>query len=145
MKFSNYGQSLFEVVIAVGIIGIIVFSVVALATTSIRNTTFTKNNSSATQLAQDAVEWLRGERDNDWVAFHTNAGSPIYCLDTSSWAKARACNPGEYISNTILTREVTFSGVSGNQVSATVNVYWTDSQGTHQAATSTVFTDWRSR
>ena len=141
------GQSLFEVVIAVGVIGIIIAGVVSLAASSIRNSTFTRNNSLATRYAQEAIEWMRGERDADWVIFRSYAevAGNMYCLDTLSWADARSCNSGEYISGTILTRKVIFSSITPTAVSADVSVLWTDSQGTHQVATSTIFTDWRSR
>ncbi|OGM04480.1 hypothetical protein A2129_01745 [Candidatus Woesebacteria bacterium GWC1_42_13] len=141
------GQSLFEVVIAVGVMGIVISAVVALAATSIRNSTFSRNNSLATRYAQEAIEWMRGERDASWVTFYNYSivAGNMYCLDTLSWAKARPCNAGEYLSATILTRRVIFSVISPTDVEAEVTVLWTDSQGTHQVATSTVYTDWRSR
>jgi len=139
------GQSIFEVVIAIGVIGIIISGVVALATTSIRNSTFTRNKSLAARYAQEAVEWMRGERDAGWVTFHTYAGTATYCLDTLAWGNTGACSSTETISGTILSREITFSGVLPTQVNAAVRVSWTDSQGVHQVTTSTVLTDWKSR
>jgi len=140
------GQSLFEIVVAVGIVGLIIAAIVGLATTSIRNTTFSRDNSLATRYSQEAVEWLRSQRDTDWVAFHAAAQtSAIYCLDFLSFAKARACNAGEVVTDTVLMREVTFPQVLPASISATVTTFWTDAQGAHQVETSTVFTDWRSR
>lgn len=141
------GQSLFEVVIAIGVIGIIIAGVVSLAAGSIRNSTFSRNNSLATRYAQEAIEWMRGERDADWVTFYNRAtvAGNMYCLDSLSWAKARPCNAGEYIAGTILTRRVIFTPVPTLEVEAEVTVLWADSQGIHQVASSTVYTDWRSR
>ena len=139
------GQSLFEVVIAIGVIGIIIAGAVSLATTSIRNSTFARNKSLATRYSQEAIEWLRGQRDNNWVSFHTYTLSPTYCLDSLNWTKARVCNSGEVISGTILTRQVTFSNISNTSATAMVTVVWSDSQGNHQVSTSTVYTDWRSK
>jgi len=141
------GQSLFEVIVAIGVIAAVIVGVVVLATNSIRNTTFTRNNSLATRYAQEAIEWLRGERDADWATFRANAGvsGNKYCLDALNWTKPQACNATEVISDTILTRSVTFSNILATQVNANVTVSWNDSQGAHQVATSTVYTDWRSR
>jgi len=145
MRF-DLGQSLFEVVIAVGIIGLIITAVVILATSSIRNTTYSRNKSLATRYSQEAVEWLRGQRDTNWLNFHNYAiTSAVYCFDALNWTKARACNAGEVISDTILQRQATFSNITGTSITTTVAVFWSDSQGLHQVSTSTVFTDWRAK
>jgi len=143
---NSKGQSLFEVILAIGIIGLVIASIAALAAISIRNTTFSRNNTQATAYAQEAVEWLRGQRDSDWTSFYTNVSSAggVYCLDTLSWANPTACVK-EPISGTILERQVSFSGITPTQVTANITVSWNDAQGFHQAETSTVFTDWRFR
>jgi len=140
------GQSLFEVVIAIGIIGVVITAVAILATNSIRNTTFSRNKSLATRYSQEAIEWLRGQRDTSWVTFHLNAvNSAIYCLDSLLWTNVGACGAGEVITDTILQRQVTFSNITATSVTAAVAVFWSDSQGIHQVSTSTVYTDWRAK
>jgi len=140
------GQSLFEVVIAIGVVGIIIVGIVALASTSIRNSAFSRNNSLATRYSQEAIEWLRGRRDTDWVTFHNNAvSSAIYCFDSLAWSNLGACSQSETITGTILRRQVAFTNIQPAQITAEILVIWQDSQGTHQVSTSTVFTDWRSR
>jgi type II secretory pathway pseudopilin PulG len=144
------GQSLFEVVVAVGVFALITAAIVGLATSSIRNTTFSKNNALATRYSQEAVEWLRTQRDTDWLAFraHASATPPRYCLGDLSWINIDSCDPlneNEAIPETVLFREVSFSNVPETVVTATVKTFWTDSQGTHQVEVSTVFTDWRTQ
>lgn len=143
---SNFGQSLFEVVLAVAVIALIVISIVAASTSSIRNASFARNKALATRFAQEAVEWLRGQRDANWVIFQQNAtSSSTYCLDFLAWGNVGNCGTTEQIPGTILARQVVFSGVLPASVSAAVNVSWSDSQGSHQVTTSTIFTDWRSK
>jgi Tfp pilus assembly protein PilV len=142
------GQSLFEVVVAVGVFALIIAAIVGLATSSIRNSTFSRNNSLATQYSQQAVEWLRTERDTDWVAFYNHASTPFYCLDSLSWVNTGTCdtlNELDAIPDTLLFREVSLTRDTATSVTAEVTTSWTDSQGTHQVETSTVFTDWRAR
>jgi len=141
------GQSLFEVVVAVGVFALIIAAIVGLATSSIRNTTFSRNNALATRYSQEAVEWLRTQRDTDWESFHTNASAvpPTYCLKDLSWADIDDCDPQDAIAETTLFRQVDFSDVTDTSVTATITTSWTDSQGTHQVEISTEFTDWRSR
>ena len=147
-KHGEMGQSLFEVVVAIGVIAIVIVGIVSVATSTIRNTSFTRNKALATRYTQEAIEWLRGQRDTNWVTFHTNADTPprIYCLDTLSWTNSGVCGASETIGgDTILLRQVAFSNIVPAEITANVTVSWTDSQGTHQVTTSTVFTDWRSR
>lgn len=144
---SQSGQSLFEVVVAVGVFALIIAAIVGLATSSIRNTTFTRNNALATRYSQEAVEWLRTQRDTDWSSFHTYALGvpPTYCLSDLSWADIGDCGSGDSVPETILFRKVDFLDVTDTSVTATIETSWTDSQGTHQVEVSTEFTDWRSR
>jgi len=141
------GQSLFEVVVAVGVFALIIAAIVGLATSSIRNTTFTRNNALATRYSQEAVEWLRTQRDTDWTSFHTRAVAvpPTYCMANLSWADFGDCGLSDEIAETILFRQVDFSDVTDTSVTATITTSWTDSQGTHQVEVSTEFTDWRAR
>ncbi|MEJ2347576.1 MAG: hypothetical protein P8Y17_00035 [Patescibacteria group bacterium] len=148
-KFSNYGQSLFEVVIALGLATLIIVAIVSLATNSIRNTSFSRDKTISTRYTQEATEWLRGQRDEDWDAFITNVTfcpAPPYtqCLDTLSWGDCGSCGSDELIENRF-TREVSFSDITADSVSMEVKVSWSDSQGSHEVRNSTTLTDWRSQ
>ncbi len=137
------GQSLFEVLFAVAVATIILVGVVSLSTTSIRNTSYSNNNALATKYAQEAVEWLRGERDADWSAFY-NESSPAgntHCLGELSWTAA--CP----IPNTIFSRDVFLDRITtadpDDAIEAIIEVIWQDAQGEHKVRTVSRFTDWR--
>ncbi|MEK7550712.1 MAG: hypothetical protein AAB535_02925 [Patescibacteria group bacterium] len=139
------GQSLFEVVIALGISAVIITALVALVASSIRNTTFSKDKTVAGSLAQEAVEWLRNQRDQSITTFRTNAQG-TRCLKILGWSGA--CQSGDEIIGTKFMREAVFttSQISGKTVIvATVKVYWSDSQGSREVRSVTNFTDWRER
>lgn len=145
---ASKGQSLFEVVIALAISTIIIVSLVSLVSNSIRNSTFSKNKTLASRYSQEATEWLRGQRDLDTATFKTNSLIPTWCLKDLSWSIGRACNSGEEIAGTPFTREIYFvtTIVSGKTITqADVVVFWTDSQGVHEARSATNFSDWRER
>ena len=146
------GQSLFEIVLALAIATIIIVALVALASSAVRSSTFSKNKTLATRYSQEANEWLRGERDTDWDAFFIRAAVPLYCVKSLSWAEATVgnCTGGQEITGTIYKREVGFvrttvlvGGVPKNVVETEVNVYWQDAQGIHEVKSVTNFTDWR--
>ncbi len=156
MRTWERGQSLFEVTVAIAISALIVVAMVALATTAIKNSDFSKNKALASTYAQQGTEWLRGERDKDVNTFMStyalNGTFPAgYCLPDSSlnwshWVGDTAlCNSP--ISGTIFKRWVTFKNVgiqNGKMVAETdVTVIWTDSGGLHEVTSATNFSDWK--
>lgn len=146
--YLSFGQSLFEVIISVGVAALIVTALVSLASNSIRNATFSRNNTLASKHAQEATEWLRGERDNDISTFMTNVQIPTWCLDLLDWSQASECGASDFITGTPFLREVAFAitPLSGkNLITATITVSWNDAQGYHEVVSVTQFTDWRQR
>ena len=162
------GQSLFEIVVAIGVTAIIIVSLISLSTSSVKNATFSNSQVEASRYSQAAVEWLRAERDENWEDFRGHADDSLtYCLrtlsssvwtDTSNWG---GCSANETIGTTIFRREVTFSCFLGGVPSATptpltcnesavdtihirFSTRWQDSQGTHEAEAGKYLTDWRS-
>ncbi|MBU0570048.1 hypothetical protein KKB40_04710 [Patescibacteria group bacterium] len=169
LQITNYkiefrGQSLFEVLFAVAIAAIILVGVVSLSTTSIRNTGYSNNNALATKYAQQAVEWLRGERDGGFLVFRDRTvTSATYCLNevSLSWNNDTGCSNSQFITGTFFLRSVSFicyetdpanpanfllvgcSDADVNNIEAIVRVKWTDAQGDHVVRTVSRFTDWR--
>lgn len=141
------GQSLFEVVLALGVMTAITIGLVSLAASSIRNAGFSKSKTLAGRYVQEATEWLRSERDADFTAFKTHTLTPVWCLASLSWIKIGACGSSDVIPNTSLSRDVTFSILPSENtvIRANVKVYWTDGQGDHEVSSITSFTDWRQR
>ena len=140
------GQSLFEVVVALAISAVIVVALVSLASSSIRNATFAKNKTLASRYAEEAIEWLRGQRDSDIDTFKSNSLSPVWCLENPSWSSPGSCSSGDEISGTIFLRELSFPDDGATEIiEANVRVYWTDAQGEHEVRSATNFADWRER
>lgn len=142
------GQSLFEVVVALAISALVVVALVSLVSGSIRNATFSKNKSLASNYAQEAVEWLRGQRDSDVATFVTNSLTPTWCFANLDWNSPGVCGSNANIPGTPFTRVATFDvNVEGgkNIVEVSVDVSWTDAQGVHQIKNTTNFSDWRER
>lgn len=142
------GQSLFEVVLALAVVTLITVGIIILTTDSIKNSSFSKNKTLASRFAQEAIEWIRKERDKNFSTFLGHAAIPTYCFDTLTWSNIGPCSSSEKISGTILTREVDFTTytVSGkNIVEALVVVSWSDSKGYHESRSSTNFNDLREK
>lgn len=150
------GQSLFEVVVAVAISALIMISIVSLVNNSVQNSSFSRNKTIAGNYAQQATEWLRGERDRDINTFSTNVQTPTWCFKDLNWssAQARKCDgETDQIGGTPFSREATFTlstaqtseGAIKDVVEVSVRVFWEDSGGVHEVNSVTNLSDWRQR
>lgn len=147
------GQSLFELVVAIAISALIVVAMVSLAVNSIQNSNYAKNKAVASSYAQQAMEWLRGQRDggiDDFISKTQDAGAIKVCLnefpDLIDELVVAACSSGTTISGTPFMRQVTFSVAPQNGrevVEAEVTVSWVDSKGTHEVKSATNLADLR--
>ena len=65
------GQSMFELVIAIGVSALIIVILVSLVSSALQNAAFAKNETLAGKYAENATEWLRGQRDKSTDVFLT--------------------------------------------------------------------------
>lgn len=143
------GQSMFEVVLALFIITLITVAVVLLSTKSIANSLFSRSKTQASRYSQEAIEWLRDQRETDIDAFLTYAATPIYCLNSNppTFGNTGACSSSEIIPATIYKRQLSFEtssiGVGKTIILATVITSWEDSRGYHEVRAVTEFNDIR--
>lgn len=153
------GQSLFELILSIGVSAIMIVVLVSLVNNAIQGANFSKNQTLAARYAESATEWLRSQRDTNVATFITKAtaSTPTYCLideplTDTSWLN-RVCGATDYLTNsgvsTVFKRQVTFPAptvLSGKNIyTANLTVSWIDSKGTHAVNNSTQLTDWRQR
>ena len=123
-KRKDQGQSLIEVLTALAISIMVVVALVAGVTYAIRNLTYAKNQSLATQYAQEGLEAARKMRDEDPNTFF-NDGS---------------CDVNDPLG--IFTRERLCAYDSDNDwMDVTVTVKW--DEGTKTTTLETKLTNWR--
>lgn len=99
LKIKNYqkGQSLLELVVGVGLIGIVVSALAIVSFSSLRNTQFSKNQIQATKLAQEHLEIVRTIKNS-------NLGVCLFGQSTSAcstWEEIWSVNFGTYPSSCI--------------------------------------------
>lgn len=144
------GQTLFELVIALGVGVLVVTSIVAVVTVSLRNANFAKNKTEATKYAQEALEWLRSEKERDWAGFYARSASPAYwCLQSLAWPQTSVqCVLNQTVTGAAtFTREVTLRREdidldgSRDDVAVTATVSWTEGGRMHSSQASTQFGD----
>lgn len=142
----NAGQTLLELVIAIGVVAIIITGLVSAATASLRYGQESRLRTTAVKYAQSALELARQIRDSqpaDVFLGYSGSGTQIWCLDsTNAWTKndGSGCPPIQ--SGSPYIRTVTFSW-DGTTMTVTSNVSWILGGKTTSAQLGTVLTQWR--
>lgn len=77
---NSQGQSLVEVLVAVGAMSLLLVALLALVSLSIRNSRLAKDRAQAVALAQEGVELMRAYRDYSWTEFSSIAQAEEYDL-----------------------------------------------------------------
>jgi len=122
------GQSLVEVIIALGVAVLVILALVRVTIIAIRNARFAKNQALATRYARQAIETIRAYRDeNDWNTFAIQCEGGTIPLEIPSppFDMNWVC-PGD-----------------NDRREVTVTVFWTDGGKTHQSELITHFTSWK--
>lgn len=146
MRLNRSGQSLVEVVVA---LGVVVALAVALITTSLvtqRTSRTAQNNTQATKLVQQNIEQVRVFRDR--LGFSSLSNGSCLTLNTTNpdplqWSLSNCSGPtagGEVITlgSIDFTRKIAISTPDTNRKQVIVTVSWTDSGGL-QSVTNTTF------
>lgn len=120
------GQSLIEVVAALAVMTIVLLSLVALTTYAVRNASFARDQSLATQYAQEEIDKIRQSRDADPVGFFDGS-----------------CSRGPEAVGEIFARQITCELVETEKMKVVVTVSWLDAKGTHQSELTTYLTKWK--
>jgi len=136
------GQALLELVIVLMVLGLIITAVLSVVTNSVRNARFAKDQAQASRYAQEALEWVRTQRDTAWTNLQARVDR-TYCMQALSWTIASVCTSSQTIAGTNFVRNTTLATVDSNTISIDVNVSWVDSMGSHQARQATYLTKWR--
>lgn len=145
---NNQGQTLIEILVAMGIAVTVITSMTIVVTSAISNANYSKNQNLATEFAQEGMEVVRQMQVNNYQTLSTLSGR--YCLaptcsaitaasgSCGSNVSGNTANCAVNISNTLIRQVDIFPPGSAqakcvNTIQATVSVLWTD--GKCQAGT----------
>lgn len=165
IKNNDYGQSLVEVIVALGISVVIVTGFVTITNNSLKSIRINRIRSVATQLANDALEIARRDKQN-WSQFTSLVDK--YCLDsnddnfigdndadlndTAFEINTNCLDSYNFGSSTMeFDRTVNFSlankgtsDISDDEMTVKVIVTWDEgSVGQKSVDSTTVFTNWK--
>ena len=133
------GQSLIEVVVAVGMFGLLLTAVLALISLSVKNSRLSKDRTNAVSLAQQGVELMRTYRDYNFTDLSGQANGTVYNL-AENWTVGPALSSPCQEKNiySYYTRCVKLS--PGIEVIVTVS--WVEGSQTYQTVQSTNLSLW---
>lgn len=136
------GFTLLELLVVLIVVSLVITGVVSVVTVSVRNARFARDQAQASRYTQEAMEWIRQQRDSDWNTFFSRSGA-TYCMSSLSWSSSSPCSSGNTISSTNLVRNATMQTIDNNTVSVDVVVSWSDTSGSHQSRMATYLTNWK--
>lgn len=137
----NRGQSLVEVIVAVGIVILLVTGLLVGTTNAIRSSQFSTMKSRATRYSQEGLEITRNLRDTSWVSFSAKSGP--WCLsEDGTWTQGNPTCPVNIANR--FTRTMTFTWDAGNnRMKVDSLVSWKDGVAVHTSQIITYFTQWK--
>lgn len=150
------GQSLVELIVAVGLIVTAITALLSLSVISLRGTSFGVSKSRAIKWAGEEIELVRAYRDSlTWSAFASGATSGV--SNCGGPACTLGCHIGSAVSR-VSGAEALGDGFSrcfvaepfdGNpfgssdKIKITAKVTWADQKGEQEVTLISVFTNWR--
>lgn len=142
---NNAGQSLVEAVVATALVTLVLIGLVSAITYSMGNAQYARNKAQATKYAQEAVEWLRIQRDASWTVFYGGSSGNVACLSTLTWPPASippTCNPISGDNYDFFTRTVQLTRLSTDKIKVAVEISWPQGSRSPKVQLDTFLTRW---
>jgi Tfp pilus assembly protein PilV len=141
------GQSLIEVMVAIGVMSLLLVALLAVTSISVKNSRVAKDRVLAVELSQEGVELMRAYRDYSWTQFSAEVSSASYKLP-SNWVVADGlnevdCNATSLMAEaSIYSRCVQLTDDGSGGVAVAVTVYWQEGGEVKQVTQSTRLSRW---
>ncbi len=132
------GFGLLEVLISIAILVMVSGAAIALQISSTRGSINVKQDVVAYNLAQEAIEQVRQQRDSNWIDQNPQ----------TSWSSGFAAKSEQItINNVTFTQNISFNPtppVTGDSVEVIATVSWSEQNRTRNIKVETVLTNWQS-
>jgi Tfp pilus assembly protein PilV len=142
MRRSTQGQTLVEIMVAIGVVVLLVTGLIVATTQSLRNSQSGRVHTLAVQRASEALELVRDLRNQSWNNFIVYDGT--WCVDgagvfTDSGGVGCPLNvDGRF------TRTVTFTlDAPSQRMETTVLMTWSEGDVAKSTQIQTYFTNWK--
>ena len=146
---NRIGFSLIEVLVFITIISLFFITAVTITVFSLKNSKIQQYRILATRFAEEGMEWVKQEKEDDWQVFtlHDDSAGPgvSFCLNSLDWNTKTNCN-GIYslgppnIFKRILV--ITNSGNPANSIKVNVTVSWLENSFEQKITLKSVLNLW---
>jgi len=125
------GFSLVEVLVFITVLGFFFVAAVSVTTFNLKNMKVQEHKILATRYAEEGIEWLKQEKEDDWQLFTTHDDSggsgTTFCLNSLDWNNKSDCNesyalgpPNIFKRNLLIIN----SGNPVDRISTDITVSW---------------------
>lgn len=132
------GQSLIELLIAIGAISVVLITIAAVASQSLANGIFSRTQARATKQAEEQMERVRAFRDRNGLPALSCA---LKCSLDSGLNKSSSPLAVENLS--VWFQIAVPGGCPGSSAEVTAFSQWQDAKGDHQSKVVSCFSGWR--
>lgn len=142
LQNKNSGQSLIEIIVAVGVMALLLTSVLSLISLSVKNSRLAKDRTKAAGWAQEGVELMRTYRDLSWTGLAEKSGGN-YDL-AKNWtveANWSICTGQKNIDD-FFKRCVAIQAEGADKVNIEAVVSWQEGSQTYQTVQTTSLSLW---
>lgn len=147
-KKRNRGQSLIEVIVALGIVVVLATALITSGLITQRSSRAAKNSAQAARLAEENAEQIRVFRDRK--GFSALPGGTCFVLDATSsdplnWSfGSSGCPQGELVvlDNTNFRRKISITADGATRKDIVVTVSWQETGGTQTVTNETILSEW---
>lgn len=132
------GQSLIELLIAVGAISVVLITIAAAASQALSTGIFSRTQAVATKQAEEQMERVRAYRDR-------NGLPALSCADKCSFDSAlnKSSSPLTTENLTVWFQAAVPGSCPAGQTEITAIARWQDAKGSHQSKAVSCFSGWR--
>lgn len=142
---NSQGQSLIEVVVAIGAMSLLLVALLTTISFSIRNSRIAKDRTQAVALSSEGIELMRAYRDYNFNTFFAEARIDNYDLPYS-WVVedglAADCSETEFEIRDFFRRCVKLTSIDLTSVDVEVTVEWQEGSQVKQAIQNTRLSLW---
>ncbi len=139
------GQSLIEVVVAIGVMSLLLVALLVTVSLSIKNSRLAKDRNQAVALAQEGVELIRAYRDYDYAEFYSKDSLVAYDLPYN-WVVedglGDSCSATDFAIRDFFRRCVLVTRVDATSTDVQVTVEWQEGSRTHEVFQITRLSQW---
>lgn len=135
--------TLIEILVFVTILTLFFISAVTVTTYFLQTIKYQQYKILATHYVEEAVEWLKSEKEKDWEQFSSydsSGNGTTYCFNDLNFNSLGPCENFS-LANSLFKRELIIKNIGSpvNQVETVVTVYWQERNTENKVFVKSVF------